>query len=102
MANLDILYRERASLRLQMQGLQDQLSALNTQYKQVGDQIDRINFPCTCVRLNRDLGIYDNVGLVNARRNDLDIGLIAEQLSADLDCPLCHGTGVPGVHKTSL
>lgn len=49
--------------------------------------------PCTCVRLNRELGIFTLVDQERANRCSSETGLVADSRSARKDCPLCKGTG---------
>lgn len=55
----------------------------------------RERFRCPCVRLNRDVGIWNMGDQVEARRNGLTFGLVSDCLSARKDCERCHGDGVP-------
>lgn len=48
---------------------------------------------CTCVRLNRELGIYTLVDQERAMRRSWESGLVADSRSARKDCPLCKGSG---------
>lgn len=74
-------------------------------HRQLDVNVDEINrlwledsreeHPCTCVRLNKDIGVIDMHSSVIRRRCTFGIGLVAELISADRDCALCHGTGVP-------
>lgn len=52
-------------------------------------------YPCSCVRLNSDLYIYDMAEQWAAGRQGLTTGLVSESLSAFIDCPMCHGSGMP-------
>jgi hypothetical protein len=96
MATLEQLYKQRAALREQTRELEEQIKTISTEMTKVNTQIDLLNFPCSCVRLNVGLDIW-NIGLQESRnRNGLTVGFpVADTLSADRSCPICHGTGVP-------
>jgi hypothetical protein len=49
---------------------------------------------CTCVRLNRELGIYTLVDQERAKRRSWETGAVADCRSARSDCPVCKGSGV--------
>ncbi len=51
--------------------------------------------PCSCVKLNGDIEIYDMVEQERRGRRGLGLGMVAETLSARKDCPVCKGTGKP-------
>lgn len=56
----------------------------------------REKFTCPCVRLNSDLGIGTCAQQAEKHRVGLQLGYVADTLSALKDCPLCDGTGEPG------
>lgn len=58
-------------------------------------EISREVHPCSCVRLNGEIQVYDMKEHERRRRETFGLGLVAELLSADKDCPHCHGSGVP-------
>ena len=55
--------------------------------------------PCSCVKLNGDIEIYDMQEQERRGRNPLGLGFVADCLTALKNCPVCNGTGVPGKKK---
>lgn len=89
------LQAQRQQLMEDRKELNQQLLNLQEEIDLVQMQINRLTYPCTCVMLNGEIGIYDGGQQLAAHRRGLTLGLISRELSADLNCPLCHGTGVP-------
>lgn len=56
---------------------------------------NRLTHPCLCVRLNKDIGVYDMMTQERARRIPIGMGLVVDTLSASRDCPACGGSGIP-------
>lgn len=52
-------------------------------------------FTCVCVRLGKDISVTDMSEQEAAGRRGLQIGLVAETLSALKNCPVCRGSGMP-------
>jgi hypothetical protein len=52
-----------------------------------------VEYDCSCVRLGRDIAIYDMAGLGKANRRGLGAGLVSNTPSAANDCSHCHGFG---------
>jgi hypothetical protein len=99
---LEDLYKQRANLRGKAKLLQEQIDPINTQIKSIEDDIkvvdmaiNHLKHPCPCVRLNEDIGVFDMIQQDKANRNPFGLGYVAACLSADKNCPICHGTGVP-------
>ncbi|HYX21409.1 MAG TPA: hypothetical protein VFA98_11250 [Thermoanaerobaculia bacterium] len=57
-------------------------------------------FTCVCVRLGKDIGVTNMSEQEAAGRNGLQIGLVAETLSALKGCPSCRGSGIPSWKKS--
>jgi hypothetical protein len=87
-AQRDQLMADRKDLNQQLLNTQEEIDLVQM-------QINRLNYSCTCVMVNGEIGIYDGGQQEAAHRRGLTMGLISRELSADLECPLCHGTGVP-------
>jgi hypothetical protein len=58
-------------------------------------------FTCVCVRLGKDIDVTNMSEQEAAGRHGLQIGLVAETLSALKDCPSCRGSGIPTWKKTA-
>jgi hypothetical protein len=56
---------------------------------------NREEYPCSCVKLNCDIGIYDGSQQEKAGRKGLGIGLISQTFSCLKNCSVCRGTGKP-------
>jgi hypothetical protein len=54
---------------------------------------------CTCVKLNRDIEIYDMGEQERRGRRGLGFGMVSDTLSCRKDCTTCKGTGIPGGRK---
>lgn len=60
----------------------------------------REEYPCTCVKLNSDIEIFDMAEQARRNRNCLAVtGMVAECLTARKDCEWCSGTGKPHKHN---
>lgn len=84
-----------ADLGEQRQKLLREVDAINEASRLLWLEDSREDHPCSCVRLNREIGVHDMSDTENRYRRTFGIGLVAELLSADKECPLCRGTGVP-------
>jgi hypothetical protein len=72
---LDALHEERSKLRLAQ---------------------EKEEHPCECVRLNKDVEIFDMVEQERRGRHPLSCGgMVADTLTARKDCQECGGTGKP-------
>jgi hypothetical protein len=89
------LYQKRYALWEKAKGLEAQAYALREQAEVISKQLDRNEYTCSCVHLNKDIGIFDCVEQEKANRKGLGLGLVAETLSAAADCPKCKGKGKP-------
>jgi len=54
---------------------------------------EELGCSCRCVRLNKDIDIYNHSQQVNKNRVGLELGIPGEIYSADKYCIYCHGTG---------
>jgi len=82
------LKEESHKLLLQRDKVHDELSKLER-------DLSFENHPCTCVKLNRDIEIYNMGEQERRKRRGIGFGLVAETLSALMFCPECEGTGIP-------
>lgn len=82
-------------LREERDELQKRVYALNDSIKELQLLEDKEQHPCSCVKLNGDIEIYDMQEQERRGRVPLDLGLVSECLSARKDCPICKGTGKP-------
>src|SRR5271167_613130 len=95
MATVEELYAERKVLRKKISALKVKIQPLALKIDQINDQIARLTYPCSCVKLNQELDIYDMSQQEAAGRNGLGSGFVSECLSADKNCPICRGAGIP-------
>lgn len=51
-------------------------------------------FTCRCVRLNREIGVFTSAQQEALGRVWLNLGPVSDTLSAERNCPLCHGSGI--------
>lgn len=87
-------------LRSKADKLRKELDELHTEIKKLDMEQRKEDHPCTCVKLNGDVEIYDMGEQERRGRNPLSIGsFVADTLSARRDCTICNGTGVPGKKK---
>lgn len=75
--------------------LMRQLDEVRKESRELKLEICREEHPCECVKLNRDIEIYDMTELIHRNRECFGLGFVAELLSARKDCQLCHGSGIP-------
>ena len=54
---------------------------------------DKEHYTCSCVKVNKNIGVFDSVDQVRANRSGLTTGYVSNSLSAKKDCPLCNGFG---------
>lgn len=87
-ARLDELRKERAQLNLKVEKLTSEIAQLDLQER-------REEYPCVCVKLNRDIEVYDMQEQERRGRNPLGLGLVSECLTARKSCDYCNGTGKP-------
>lgn len=73
---------------------------LSRRAEQIARRIEQLSYDCSCVRLNKDIGIADCAEQEAANRRGLTPGFGPETLSADRACPLCHGAGMLPEHPT--
>lgn len=89
--------------------LREQLAALFAKRRDLNAQIDlldketrslrmvqsRQDHPCGCVRLNGEIGVNTMRDAETHRRTTFGLGFVSELLSADINCAMCEGSGVP-------
>jgi hypothetical protein len=83
--------------------LRDQVSVLDKQRNEKLTEIHKLELeqrkeehPCSCVKLNRDVEIYDMQEQERRGRNPLSVGgFVADTLTALKGCRECKGTGKP-------
>jgi len=84
------------TIRVIIQRLQGEINELVAERKKLELEEAKQNHTCSCVKLNRDIEIYDMVEQERRGRRGLQLGgLVAETLSARKDCRTCGGTGKP-------
>lgn len=84
-------------LRSKADKLRKELDELHTEINKLDLEQRKEDHPCTCVKLNRDVEIYDMQEQERRGRNPLSCGgFVADTLTARKDCTVCNGTGVPG------
>ena len=99
MSELDELRAKRRDLQSQVAELLGEVGEVDQKLKPLEQEESRAEHPCSCVRLNSDIGVNDMGDAEESRRRTFGLGLVAELLSADRDCPKCEGTGVPKVEE---
>jgi hypothetical protein len=81
--------------------LQDKLHQLHQERFKLRLEQEREEYSCICVKLNRDIEVYDMQEQMRRNRNPLSCGgFVADTLTARNDCDICKGTGVPGKKKS--
>lgn len=87
-------------LRAKLYKLRKQSDDLFTEIAKLELEQRKEDHPCTCVKLNKDVEIYDMQEQERRGRNPLSVGgFVADTLTARKDCTVCNGTGVPGKKK---
>lgn len=98
-----------------MKSESDELSRINARISEIDEERYKLvrrrqvlergralrKFTCVCVRLGRDIDVTNMSEQEAAGRRGLQIGLVAETLSALKDCPSCRGSGIPTWKKTA-
>lgn len=83
-------------LRAKARSFTEQLNEINTEIAKLDLEQRKEEHPCTCVKLNSDVEIYDMQEQERRGRNPLSCGgWVANTLSARKDCLTCKGTGKP-------
>jgi hypothetical protein len=86
---ISLLSAEIGSLQEKVYALQDERLALRLEQ-------DKEDHPCTCVKLNKDIEIYDMMEQELRGREPLSLGsFVCDLLTALKNCPVCRGTGIP-------
>jgi hypothetical protein len=75
--------------------LQARLHTLFGERKQLSLAQSKEEYPCRCVALNGDIGVFDMGEQEQLGRKPLGLGFVCETLSASKFCPVCQGTGKP-------
>ncbi len=92
-----------------MKSRQDRIREINAEVDKLQGQVYKLveekrtlqlaeskeEYPCRCVQLNGDIGVFDMSEQEELGRKPLGLGLVAETLSANKRCPICQGTGQP-------
>lgn len=79
--------------------LQTELDELRRQRVALDLEVSREDHPCSCVKLNKDIEIYDTMEQERRGRVGLSLGgWVSETLSARKDCEYCKGKGIPTKH----
>ncbi len=86
----------------QMNLLRAESRSLQTRRDLIHKMLDKLELeqawedhPCTCVKLNGDIGIYDMMEQERRNRRGLGFGFVSHCLSAIKNCPKCEGKGIP-------
>lgn len=95
MSELEELRAKRRDLQDRVAELLGEVGEIDQKLKPLELEESRADHPCSCVRLNSDMGVNDMGAAEGMRRRSFGLGLVAELLSADRDCLKCGGTGVP-------
>lgn len=83
-------------LEIERRQHQSKVDELSKEIAQLRLEQQKEEHPCTCVKLNGDIEIYDMAEQARRNRNPLSCGgFVAHSLSARKDCPYCQGTGKP-------
>ncbi len=85
-------------LRIKAECLRKQSDELYTEIHKLEMEQAKEDHPCSCVKLNGDIEIYDMVEQERRGRRGLQFGTVADTLSARKDCEFCKGTGKPSKH----
>lgn len=99
MANLDEMKARYLELEKQAGDYKRAMSSIHDQMEVLDLKIKWATYTCTCVRLNKDLDIWDMSQQEEQGRRPLGFGSVSDTLSADKNCPICHGTGIPPENK---
>lgn len=75
--------------------IQSRLHHLFGERKQLRLAESKEEYPCRCVELNGDIGVFDMSEQEDLGRKPLGLGFVCETLSASKFCPICQGTGKP-------
>lgn len=88
------------TIRVIIRRLQAEVSELSSELHNLELEQKREEHPCSCVKLNKDVEIYDMQEQVRRGRNPLSVGgFVADTLTARKDCDSCQGTGKPTKHN---
>lgn len=87
------LQQTRSALENEAFRLEKCAYALRERSDQIYRQLQKHEYNCPCVRLNKDIDIFDMSDQEIANRNGFGCGWVSECLSARRDCPQCHGKG---------
>lgn len=83
-------------LRAEAQDLREKSDKLYAEIHKLDLEQRKEDHPCACVKLNRDIEIYDMGEQERRGRTPLSVGgFVADTLTAIKSCTVCNGTGVP-------
>lgn len=83
-------------LRAEAQDLREKSDKLYTEIHKLDLEQRKEEHPCSCVKLNRDIEVFDMQEQERRGRAALSCGgFVADTLSARRDCTICNGSGVP-------
>ncbi len=85
----------QTQIRTELRTLNARRDELTAEMTQLSFEDEIEHYSCECVRENRDIGVFDMLQQQEANRRPLGLGLVADTLSADRDCPICKGEGAP-------
>ena len=91
--NKDELEKELRQFLTMADHLRSELHLVQKKCGELSLAIDRLRFNCPCVRLNREIGIFDSGYQFDLGRVGLSMGVVGDTFSAEKYCPICHGTG---------
>jgi hypothetical protein len=86
------------ALRREAWELQQRADVLHREARDLSLEQDREDYPCACVRLNRDIGVFDMTRQMRDGRVPLGAhagAFVSETLTARRDCEACGGEGKP-------
>jgi hypothetical protein len=75
--------------------LSQEIGRIDAKIYELSLEEDRSEFTCGCVKLNRDIGVFDMNNQSELCRNRVGFCscIVSESLTADKFCPACNGTG---------
>jgi hypothetical protein len=90
-------------LRYKASQLREQSDTIYQEIAKLDMEQRKEDHPCTCVKLNGDIEIYDMQEQERRGRKPLSVGgFVADTLTARKDCQECGGTGKPFPNHSHL
>jgi hypothetical protein len=87
-------------LRVQARALQKKLDQVFKELTALKEEKEKETYPCSCVKRNRDIEVFDMAEQERRKRVGLVAGgFVSESLSAREDCEVCCGSGIPTKHN---